>query len=87
MTMTAPTQEQGTGKLGKRLTRRELQVLTMLRDGQDLTQIAANLDMSLHTVRGHVKHMLAKLGVHSQLQAVIAGIERGIIPPIKPEKR
>jgi len=61
------------------LTPRELEILGMLAGGLDARAIAKTLTLSLHTVRGHVKSVLAKMEVHSQLEAVVAATRRGII--------
>jgi DNA-binding NarL/FixJ family response regulator len=63
------------------LTQREREVLRMLADGADLTLIAREMSISVHTCRGHVKNVLAKLGVHSQLQAVVVALRSGLIEP------
>jgi DNA-binding NarL/FixJ family response regulator len=64
------------------LTRRELEVLTLLGRGLDPTSIASELGLSVHTARGHVKRILAKLDAHSQLEAVIIAVQRGLIPQL-----
>lgn len=61
------------------LTTRELEVLTLLADGLDVQSIAERLALSLYTVRDHVKAILAKLGVRTQLEAVVAAAHAGII--------
>jgi DNA-binding CsgD family transcriptional regulator len=61
------------------LTPREVEVLELLADGQDAVEIARRLDLSLHSVRGHIKSLLRKLRVHSQLQAVVVAARRGIV--------
>ncbi|WP_265520733.1 response regulator [Oerskovia flava] len=61
------------------LTPRELEVLTLLGEGADVRTIAVRLGLSVHTVRDHVKAVLAKLGVRSQLEAVTAAHGAGII--------
>ena len=66
---------------GPDLTQREREVLRMLADGSDLTLIAREMSISVHTCRGHVKNVLAKLGVHSQLQAVVVAMRHGLIEP------
>jgi len=66
---------------GPDLTQREREVLRMLAEGADLTVIAREMSISVHTCRGHVKNVLAKLGVHSQLQAVVVGMRHGLIEP------
>lgn len=63
-----------------KLTPRELEVLHLLGEGHDLREISAELGLSQHTCRGHVKSVLAKLGVHSQLAAVVTARRRGLIP-------
>ena len=61
------------------LTHREQDVLRLLGQGQDPSRIATELGISLHTVRGHVKAVMAKLGARSQLGAVVAAHRRGLI--------
>ena len=51
------------------LTTRELEVL-LLSDGRSTVEIAALLGISPMTVQSHVKNVLAKLGVHSKVEAV-----------------
>jgi DNA-binding NarL/FixJ family response regulator len=63
------------------LTQREREVLRMLAEGSDLTVIAREMSISVHTCRGHVKNVLSKLGVHSQLQAVVVALRSGLIEP------
>jgi DNA-binding NarL/FixJ family response regulator len=52
------------------LTARELEVLRLLSDGRSTVEIAALLGISTMTVQSHVKNVLAKLGVHSKVEAV-----------------
>jgi DNA-binding NarL/FixJ family response regulator len=52
------------------LTQRELEVLQLLAHGFSTEKIAADLFISVHTVRNHVSKILAKLGAHSKLEAV-----------------
>jgi PAS domain S-box-containing protein len=61
------------------LTPREHEVLERLADGRDATQIARELELSVYSVRGHIKSLMRKLDVHSQLQAVVVGARRGIV--------
>ena len=65
--------------LGPALTARELQVLTLLAEGASTDQIAADLFLSLHTVRNHVRNILGKLGAHSKLEAVAVATREGIV--------
>jgi DNA-binding NarL/FixJ family response regulator len=61
------------------LTQREHEVLRMLAAGHDLGVISRELSISINTCRGHVKSLLAKLGAHSQLQAVVIAMRAGLI--------
>ena len=65
------------------LTAREREVLQYLTDGLSNGEIARRLQISRQTQRTHTTHILAKLGVHSQLQAVVVAIRNGIVllPP------
>ena len=52
------------------LTDREHQVLALMAAGYDVRTNSRKLGISQHTCRGYVKSILAKLGAHSQLEAV-----------------
>jgi DNA-binding NarL/FixJ family response regulator len=60
------------------LTRRERQILSSLADGMSTTEIAATLSISPLTVQSHVKNILAKLGVHSKVEAVRLAWRHGL---------
>ena len=51
------------------LTRRELEVATLLAQGRTNTAIANTLHISAHTARHHTQRILGKLGVHSRAAA------------------
>jgi two-component system, NarL family, response regulator DevR len=55
----------------QRLTERELEILALVGCGLDNRMIAEKLYLSVTTVRSHVQHVLAKLGLHSRLQAAM----------------
>ena len=61
------------------LTAREHEVLELMAAGLDPRAIAGGLGIGLPTCRGHVKALLGKLGVHSQLEAVAVARQRGIV--------
>ncbi len=61
------------------LSRRELEVLQLLSKGTSTGEMAAALHISVNTVRNHVNRILAKLGVHSRLEAVHVAVQRGLI--------
>lgn len=61
------------------LTPREQDVLRQLGLGQEPYRIAANLGISLHTTRGHIKSLMRKLDARSQLGAVVAADRLGLL--------
>jgi DNA-binding NarL/FixJ family response regulator len=65
--------------LAKQLTKRELQVLTLLVEGSDNAEIARRLDVSANTVRTHVQSILTKLGVRSRLQAAAFAVRHHVV--------
>jgi PAS domain S-box-containing protein len=60
------------------LSRRELDVLRLLAAGQDVRAAAETLGISVHTARAYVKSVLRKLGVRTQLQAVVIALRAGL---------
>lgn len=61
------------------LTPRERDVLRLICDGHDNKTIAAQLGLSLTTVRGYVQDVLQKLGAHSKLEAVVMATRSGLL--------
>lgn len=55
------------------LTTREREILDLLGQGLDRSEVAARLQLSHNTVRTHVQNILHRLQVHSTLAAVAAG--------------
>ena len=62
------------------LTPREAEILWMLAKGKDAPQIALDLFISVHTVRGYVKDLRHKLSARSQLEAVAIARQQGLLP-------
>jgi DNA-binding NarL/FixJ family response regulator len=60
------------------LTTREREVLNLLAQGQPPKRIARELDISVYTCRAHIRAILDKLGVHSQLAAVVQAARLGL---------
>jgi PAS domain S-box-containing protein len=52
------------------LTPRQTEILHLLEHGRSTRQIAAELHLSVETVRNHIRRLLQTLGVHSRLEAV-----------------
>jgi DNA-binding NarL/FixJ family response regulator len=67
------------GPLGGDLTPRESDVLQLIGAGRSNQQVARELGLSVHTVRNHVQHILAKLDAHSQLEAVAIASRLGLL--------
>jgi LuxR family maltose regulon positive regulatory protein len=61
------------------LSQRELDVLRLLAGDLDGPAIAAELFVSLNTVRTHTKNIYAKLGVNSRRAAVSRGADLGLL--------
>jgi DNA-binding NarL/FixJ family response regulator len=61
------------------LTQREYDVLRCLGKGMHAKEIALTLGVTLHTCRGYIKTLHNKLGVRTQLEAVIKAQALGII--------
>jgi DNA-binding NarL/FixJ family response regulator len=64
-----------------RLTERERDVLTLMAAGLRRTEIAARMFISMNTVRTHARNVLAKLEVHSSVEAVSVALKAGLRPP------
>jgi DNA-binding CsgD family transcriptional regulator len=61
------------------LTERELQVIQLLGEGRSNKETAAILNISDQTVKNHISHIFAKLGVNDRTSAVLMAISNGWI--------
>jgi NarL family two-component system response regulator LiaR len=61
------------------LTEREMDVLHLLVQGSSNKEVARALQIAEDTVKVHVKHILAKLGVQSRTQAVLYALRLGLV--------
>jgi DNA-binding NarL/FixJ family response regulator len=61
------------------LSRREIEVLQKIFRGNRNSDIAALLFISEETVKGHIKHIMEKLGASDRTEAVAIAVRRGII--------
>src|SRR5256714_8595251 len=62
-----------------RISPREREVLELLTKGQTNREIARKLTVSVSTVKIHVEHILAKLGVSDCTQAAVRATEMGLL--------
>jgi DNA-binding NarL/FixJ family response regulator len=61
------------------LTPRELEVLTLASEGLSRREIETRLQLSASTVRTHLEHIYAKMGVSSNVAAVAYALRNGLI--------
>lgn len=61
------------------LSKRELEVLSLVAKGMSNKEIATELDLVEGTVKVHLTNILSKLQVSDRTQAIVAGIKRGIV--------
>ena len=64
---------------GLDLTEREREVLTLMIEGLNNTQIAGRLTVSPSTIKSHVSNILSKLGVASRTEAVTLALRNHIV--------
>jgi len=63
----------------EKLTLRERDVLREIIEGHTNRVIAQNLSLSIGTVKIHVEHIIAKLGVADRTQAAVRAVESGLL--------
>jgi DNA-binding NarL/FixJ family response regulator len=54
-------------------------VLRLVAQGQTNAQVAANLFVTVATVKTHIEHIIAKLGVADRTQAAVRAVEMGML--------
>jgi NarL family two-component system response regulator LiaR len=65
--------------VGFDLTKREQEVLMLLAQGKSNTEIAAQLSISLGTVKFHLTNIYSKLGARSRVEAVTLALEHHLV--------
>ena len=63
------------------LTKRELEIFTMLAEGQSATQIADSIFLSYKTVHAHRSNIIRKLSLSNNSEIVHLAIRHGVVKP------
>jgi DNA-binding NarL/FixJ family response regulator len=63
------------------LTEREVELLRLLATGKSNSELATHLYLGEGTIKTHVSHVLAKLGLRDRVQAVVFAYESGLVEP------
>ena len=62
------------------LTTREQEVLGFVAEGKTNKEIASSLNLSIHTIKSHMRKILAKLHLEKRQEAVAYAKQEGLIP-------
>jgi DNA-binding NarL/FixJ family response regulator len=77
--MRAVTLDQGAEKIRAELSDRELDVLRLIANGKDNSEIAEALHISPKTVKNHISNILMKLQIENRIQAAVYAVRSGIV--------
>jgi LuxR family maltose regulon positive regulatory protein len=77
-----PARARDDTEMDEALSDSELRVLRFLPSNLSAPEIAAQLYLSTSTVKTHMRHIYAKLGVHTRTEAVAKARERGLLVPV-----
>ena len=66
-------------RFNTRLSSREAQVISLVRDGMTNQQIGERLELSPLTIKNHIQNILRKLGVSNRAQAVAKAVKARLI--------
>jgi DNA-binding NarL/FixJ family response regulator len=80
----ATANRNGGGATRGLLSAREREILQSVGQGYNNSEIASRLFISENTVKAHLSRIFQKLMVADRTQAVVAGLQRGLISPIEP---
>jgi DNA-binding NarL/FixJ family response regulator len=79
LVVSAPPPGLAPTEIASELSERELEVFKLIGRGLSNAEIAAELVISMATVKTHVRHVLAKLRLRDRVQAVVAAHEAGLV--------
>ena len=77
--MRAVTLDQGAATIRAELSERELDVLRLIANGKDNSEIAEALHISPKTVKNHISNILMKLQIDNRIQAAVYAVRSGIV--------
>jgi len=75
----AVTLDMGAQTIRAELSERELEVLRLIANGKDNSQIAEALHISPKTVKNHISNILMKLQIENRIQAAVYAVRSGIV--------
>jgi DNA-binding NarL/FixJ family response regulator len=75
----AVTLDMGAQTIRAELSERELEVLRLIANGKDNSQIAEALHISPKTVKNHISNILMKLQIDNRIQAAVYAVRSGIV--------
>jgi len=75
----AATVESGTGVGRPELSDRETEVLRLIANGKDNSEIARELHISPKTVKNHISNILMKLQIENRIQAAVYAVRSGLV--------
>jgi DNA-binding NarL/FixJ family response regulator len=61
------------------LSPREREMLSLIVDGLTAKEMAERLDVSVHTIDTHTRHLFRKLGMHSRTAAAARALRDGLV--------
>jgi DNA-binding NarL/FixJ family response regulator len=79
----APEPDDEAVRLLRLLTRREVQVLLRIAEGEDTRAIAAAMGIAPSTARTHVQRVLMKLGARTRLEATAVAARTGLLERVQ----
>ncbi|HEY9886295.1 MAG TPA: response regulator transcription factor [Vampirovibrionales bacterium] len=74
-----PNKSQGGPTYSTNLTEREMEVLEKIVEGKSNKEIAADLFITIHTVKAHVCNIIQKLSVDDRTQAAVKALRDGLV--------
>ena len=61
------------------LSKRENEILALLKDGLSNPEIAENLNLSIKTIENHIRNIFIKLGAKNRTEAVVLAVKHMLI--------